>query len=84
MKFGLAIAFLMMASAGALAEPATPAPTKAGDDAPTKAMDAATPTMKAPDGTDGEHPPSAAMDKAVPPMKAGDPASNSKATTSPK
>ena len=84
MKIGLCIACLMMASAGALAETATPAPTKSGDDAPTKAMDSATPDMKAPGGTQGEHPPSAAMDKAVPEMKAGDPASDPKATTAPK
>ena len=76
MKVGLCIACLMMASAGALAQTATPAPTKPGDDAPTKAMDAATPEMKAPGGTEGAHPPAAAMDKAVPPMKTGDPSTN--------
>ena len=76
MKVGLSIACLMMASAGALAQTATPAPTKPGDDAPTKAMDAATPEMKAPGGTEGAHPPADAMDKVVPPMKTGDPSTN--------
>ena len=76
MKVGLSMACLMMASAGALAQTATPAPTKPGDDAPTKAMDAATPEMKAPGGTEGAHPPADAMDKAVPTMKSGDPSTN--------
>ena len=71
MKIGISIACLLMASAGALAQTAT----KPGDDAPTKAMDAATPEMKAPGGTEGAHPPAEAMDKAVPSMKSGDPSS---------
>ena len=87
MKVGLCIAGLMLASASALAQTTAPAPTKPGDDAPTKTMDSATPDMKAPGGTDGAHPPADAMDKAVPPMKTGDPAStnssDSKSTTTP-
>jgi hypothetical protein len=76
----IAATFLMLSSGFALAaDTATPpATTKSGGDAPTKAMDAATPTMKSTDDPDAQHPPAAAMDKAVPPMKSGDKATDSK------
>jgi hypothetical protein len=69
------------ASAFALAQDHPTPPTKPGADAPTKAMDSATPTKKSPGDPNTEHPPAAAMDKAVPPMKAGDKATDSKDST---
>jgi hypothetical protein len=83
----IAATCLLLSSGFALAaDTAAPTTTKPGDDAPTKAMDAATPTMKSPDDPNAQHPPAASMDNAVPPMKAGDKPADSKgsATTTPK
>jgi hypothetical protein len=86
-KVLLSAACLMFSCGFALAaDTATPTTTKPGEDAPTKTMDAATPTMKSPDDPNAQHPPAAAMDKAVPPMKAGDKPTDagSSTTTTPK
>ena len=88
MKKALIAATCLMFSSGLAlaADTATPpATTQPGADGPTKAMDAATPTMKSPNDPNAEHPPAAAMDKAVPPMKSGDKAtdSNDSTTTTP-
>jgi hypothetical protein len=73
--------FLMLSSGLALAaDTATPPTTTKSGDAATKAMDAATPTVKSDDPIT-EHPPAAAMDKAVPPMKPDDKATDSKDST---
>ena len=77
----ITVSCLLFSSAFALAQENPTPPTKPGADAPTKAMDSATPTMKSPDDPNAEHPPAAAMDKAVPPMKAGDKATDSKDST---
>ena len=83
MKKSIIAATCLMLSCGfaLAADTATPTPTKPGDDAPTKTMDAATPTMKSPDDPNAQHPPAAAMDKAVPPMKSGDKPTDSKDST---
>jgi hypothetical protein len=82
----ITITCLVFSSGFALAADTATPTTTPGADGPTKAMDAATPTMKSPDDPNAEHPPSAAMDKAVPPMKSGDKATDSKdsTTTTPK
>ena len=70
-KLILAASTLLLSTGLALAQ-TTPAPATKPGDAPTKAMDSATPDMKSKDDPSKEHPPAAAMDKAVPPMKSGD------------
>jgi hypothetical protein len=83
MKKALIIVTCLLFSSGfaLAADTATPPTTRQPGDAPTKAMDAATPTMKSPNDPNAEHPPAAAMDKAVPPMKSGDNATDSKDST---
>ncbi len=66
----LAASSLLLSAGIAIAQ--TPAPDTKPGDAPTKAMDSATPDMKSQDDPSKQHPPAAAMDKAVPPMKPGD------------
>lgn len=73
---------LLFSSAVAMAADTSTTETKPGD-APTKAMDSATPEMKSPNDPNAEHPPAAAMDKAVPAMKSDDKANDSGDSTAP-
>ena len=82
-KLLLVLSTLLLSAGLALAQ-TTPTPaTKPGADAPTKALDSATPDMKSKDDPSKEHPPAAAMDKAVPPMKSGDAPAPDSTTTPP-
>jgi hypothetical protein len=76
----IAVTSMLFSSGFALAADTAAPATKPGD-APTKAMDSATPDMKSPADPNAQHPPAAAMDKAVPTMKPGDKATESKDTT---